>query len=393
MKLLALLIIILCPTQTIFSQKKAVNEFASIDKKALQLPDSLTKTTDDIAQYMNACFTSDNDKARAIFIWVATNIQYDIENMFAINFYEKREDKISKPLKTRKGICENYATLFNDICSKSGIKSYVIEGFTKQNGFTDYIPHAWCAAKIDSSWFIYDPTWGSGYVTNGKFIKKISNDYYKVSPSVIIKSHIPFDYMWQFVNYPITNQEFYEGKTQINKSKPYFNFTDTIAVYEKQDRMEQLVSTGNRIEKNGIKNAMIFDRLQHIKMEIENNRQNKTADLYNSAVVNFNDGINKLNDFIYYRNKQFKPNKSDQEIQNMIDSATVEFKETKIKLDQINSEETNIINMVKQLTKSMNDASTQLQEQKDWLKLYLSKGKLGRKSMFYKVSWYGIPVN
>lgn len=393
MKLLALLIIILCPTQTIFSQKKAVNEFASIDKKALQLPDSLTKTTDDIAQYMNASFTSDNDKARAIFIWVATNIQYDIENMFAINFYEKREDKISKPLKTRKGICENYATLFNDICSKSGIKSYVIEGFTKQNGFTDYIPHAWCAAKIDSSWFIYDPTWGSGYVTNGKFIKKISNDYYKVSPSVIIKSHIPFDYMWQFVNYPITNQEFYEGKTQINKSKPYFNFTDTIAVYEKQDRMEQLVSTGNRIEKNGIKNAMIFDRLQHIKMEIENNRQNKTADLYNSAVVNFNDGINKLNDFIYYRNKQFKPNKSDQEIQNMIDSATVEFKETKIKLDQINSEETNIINMVKQLTKSMNDASTQLQEQKDWLKLYLSKGKLGRKSMFYKVSWYGIPVN
>jgi len=46
--------------------------------------------------------------------------------MFAINFYEQKEEKISKPLKYRKGICENYAALFNDLCSKSGIKSFVI---------------------------------------------------------------------------------------------------------------------------------------------------------------------------------------------------------------------------------------------------------------------------
>ncbi len=80
--------------------------------------------------------------------------------MYAINFYEKKEDKIAKPLKTRKGICENYADLFNDICLKSGIKSYVIEGYTKVNGFTEYILHAWCAAVIDSSWFLFDSNMG-----------------------------------------------------------------------------------------------------------------------------------------------------------------------------------------------------------------------------------------
>jgi hypothetical protein len=313
--------------------------------------------------------------------------------MYAINFYEKREDKISKPLQTRKGICENYATLFNDICSKSGIESYVIEGYTKQNGFTDYIPHAWCAAQIDSSWFIYDPTWGSGYVDNGKFIKKINNNYYKASPSTIIKSHMPFDYLWQFLNYPITNQEFYEGKTEINKSKPFFNFIDSIAVYERQNTIEQLISSANRIERNGIRNSMIFDRLQHIKLKIENDRQNKSVDLYNSAVVNYNSGTHQFNDFIYYRNKQFKPAKSDMEIQNMIDSADIEFKEALKKLEQINSTETNILSMEKQLKKSINDAIAQLKEQHDWLTLYFSKGKLARKSMFYKVNWYGIPVN
>ena len=114
-------------THTGFSQKKVVSEYTIIDKKALQLPDSLTKSTVGIASYITANFKTDKDKSRAIFIWVASNIQYDIDNMFAINFYEKKEDKITKALKTRKGICENYALLFTDICLKSGIKSFVIE--------------------------------------------------------------------------------------------------------------------------------------------------------------------------------------------------------------------------------------------------------------------------
>src|SRR5690242_8445348 len=197
MKLIKLTLILFFVSNAIFAQKKAVNPYAAIDKKALQLPDSLTKTTDQIAGYINSNFVTDSEKSRAIFIWVASNIQYDIDNMFAINFYEKKEDKIEKPLRTRKGICENYASLFTDICIKSGIKSFVIEGYTKQNGFAAYIPHAWSAALIDSSWFLFDPTWGSGYVSDGKFFKKINNDDYKAIPATFIKSHITFDYMGQ----------------------------------------------------------------------------------------------------------------------------------------------------------------------------------------------------
>jgi transglutaminase/protease-like cytokinesis protein 3 len=207
MKLTIFIVLFIMSLQTVFAQKPAVNEYASIDKIALQLPDSLAKTTDQIATYINSNFKTDKDKSRAIFIWVASNIQYDIDNMFAINFYEKDEDKISKPLQTRKGICENYASLFTDICLKSGLKSFRIEGYTKQNGFTDYIPHAWSAALIDTTWFLFDPTWGSGYVNGGKFFKKINNDYFKADPLNLIKSHMPFDYLWQFLNYPITNQE------------------------------------------------------------------------------------------------------------------------------------------------------------------------------------------
>jgi hypothetical protein len=284
MKLKKFALICVLTTHAVFAQKAKLTEFSAIDKKALQLPDSLTKNTELIASYITSNFTTDKDKSRAIFIWVASNIQYDIDNMFAINFYEKKEEKITKPLSTRKGICENYATLFTDICMKSGLKSFVVEGYTKQNGFADYIPHAWSATLVDSSWFLFDPTWGSGYVSGGKFFKKINNEYYKASPTTIIKSHIPFDYLWQFVNYPVTNQEFYEGDIRQNKTKQFFNFKDTIQVYENQSHIDQLISSAYRVEKNGVKNSLIFDRLQHLKLEIENYRQARIVNLYNSAV-------------------------------------------------------------------------------------------------------------
>lgn len=393
MKLVKFILLFNLTTQTIFAQKATVNVFSAIDKKALQLPDSLTKTTDLIASYITSNFSTNTDKSRAIFIWVASNIQYDIDNMFAINFYEKKEEKIAKPLRTRKGICENYASLFTDICIRSGIKSFVIEGYTKQNGFTDYIPHAWSASLIDSSWFLFDPTWGSGYVNGGKFFKKINNDYFKANPSTLIKSHIPFDYLWQFLNYPITNQEFYESKTQQNKTKPFFNFKDTIQLFEKQTNIDQLISSAYRVEKNGVKNSLVFDRLQHLKLEIENDRQTKTINLYNSAVVDYNDAINGLNEFINYRNKQFTPKKTDPEIQSIIDVADNKLKEAKNKLEEISSSDVNTANMIRQLTKSIEDASKQMKEQQDWLKLYFSKSKSGRRSMFYKVTWFGIPLN
>lgn len=391
--------ILLIFSQALFAQKKTINEFAAIDKKALQLPESQATTTSKISDYIKANFNTDKEKSRAIFIWIATNIQYDVENMFAINPQEKYEDKIAKPLKTRKGICENYAALFNDICAKSGIKSYVIEGYTKQNGVINNLPHAWCAALIEGDWYLFDPTWGSGYVNGGKYYKKINNVYYMAKPSVFIKSHIPFDYLWQYLYYPITSQEFQEGKTEINKTKPYFNYIDSIRAYESQNHMDQLTSSANRIEKNGVKNSLTYNMLQYLKVEIENDRQNKIVSLYNAASADYNDGINKFNEFVDFRNKQFTPKRADSDIQQLIDAAENKLKEAKAKLAkaklaQINSTDANTTNMVIQFTKAIDDAITHITEQQEWLKTYFSKGKLKRKMMLMgKVSWFGVPLN
>ncbi len=394
MKLTTILFLFFLLALSAQSQKVSSNPYLYTDIKALELPDSLTRTTTDIANYISANFQSEQDKARAIFIWVASNIEYDIANMFAINFYEAKEEKIAKPLRTRKGICENYAALFHDICKKVQIKSLVIEGYTKQNGFADYIPHAWCAAMIDSSWFMFDLTWGSGYVNGGKFIKKINNNYFKANPALLIKSHMPFDYLWQFLNYPVTNQEFYEDKTQQNKSKPFFSFQDSIQEYENLEYVEQLIASADRIERNGVKNSLIYDRLQHIKMEIEHIRQTTTVNQYNAAVGDYNVGVNYFNDFVAYRNKQFTPMKPDSVIQHMLDVANDKLNSAREKLNSIKDPDANIASSSAQLSKSIEDAAIRVKEQQDWLNVYFTKSKSGRKSMFYdtKVTWFGIPI-
>jgi len=402
MQRLCLAIILCClaqllPTHAATAQAKPpartpasrTNEYAAIDKTALQLPDTAAASTDGIAAYINTHFNSQKEKARAAFIWIASNIRYDIDNMFALNFYEKKEEKISKALKARTGICENYAALFDDICAKTGIKSCMVEGYTRQNGFTDYIPHAWCAALIDTTWYMFDPTWGSGYANNGKFISRINNQYFLVPPAVLVKSHMPFDYLWQCLYFPITSQEFYEGKTQLNAGKPFFNYPDSIAAFEKLDKTAAWAATADRIERNGIKNTMAFERLRIIRTQIEIEKQNKAlekqkqaAELYNSAVVDFNNSVHLVNEFIEYRNRQFRPDKPDSAIQAMIDTPAGLLKIATGKLDGMQDVDATMAALIDSFRKQLGDVNTRIEEQQTWLKKYFARGKLFRKVMF-----------
>jgi hypothetical protein len=373
-----------------FGQQKApVSPYAATDKAALKMPDSVAASTISMARYISAQFPTEAERVRAAYIWVASNIQYDVANMFALNFYEKPEEKVTKALATRKGVCEAYATLFQDVCSKMGVKSFVVTGYTKQNGFADYIPHAWVAAQAAGEWRIYDPTWGSGYISNGKFVKKLNESYYAARPQSIIKSHMPFDPLWQALYYPVNNQEFYDGKIAENKSKPYFSYPDSIVAYEAMSISQQLAGEARRIEAAGTKNAMIFDRLHHIKGQ----QENLSIDLYNGAIFDYNAGINQLNDFITYRNAKFEPMKPDAEIQGMLTKVTERFNDAKTKLKSINQPNSRNAPLIIQLMKNVDDATTQRDEMQEWLTKYFTKSKMGRRSMFYKITWYGIPLN
>jgi len=70
MKHVIFFIALILATEIIFAQKASINEYGAIDKLSLQLPDSLTRTTDEIASYITSNFKTDKEKVRAIFIWI-----------------------------------------------------------------------------------------------------------------------------------------------------------------------------------------------------------------------------------------------------------------------------------------------------------------------------------
>jgi hypothetical protein len=219
-------------------------------------------------------------------------------------------------------------------------------------------------------------------VNNSEFHPRINNDYFMASPAVLIKSHMPFDYLWQFLYYPISSQEFYQGKTQQNTTKPRFNFPDSIAAFEKLGTMESYAAAADRTERNGLINAMVFDRLRHLRAEIEADKQRTATGLFNTAVTDFNNAARYYNEFIDYRNKQFRPEKPDSAIQAMVDTPAGYIKAATAHLDQIKTPNASITSLMEPVRKQIADLDARIEEQQTWLKKYFSKGKLLRKVMF-----------
>lgn len=387
---LTLIFILICLPILLFAQKRATIdrvavEFSAVDVLARNIPEASTTTTDKLAQYILSNFKTDKERVRAIYTWLTTHVEYDVENMYVLHPEETKEQKNLRTLHTRKGICENYAMLFTSLCEKIGIVSHLISGYTRQLGDVDKLSHAWCAAFVDQKWYLYDPTWGAGYMNarTHKFVFWVSNQYYSAAPEFLINSHIPFDYLWQFIPYPVTNKEFVARNIRIDNSRPFFNFNDSIALYLRQNELDRLVGTAIRVEKNGVTNGLILDRLRYLRERIEYIRLTATVDLYNASAIDFNDAVALYNDFIHYKNVQFTPAKTDSEIQTMIDSVDYKLQTARDKINRVEYVNSEIGRNIQQLQASVNNASKQIDEQKLWLSQYFSKTKSGRKSMFY----------
>ncbi len=114
-------------------------QFSKIDKKIDLIPKEYNTSTEAIANYIHSNFKSDDDKIRAVFYWTASNLTYDFQNMFVLKNNLTPDKRINQTLLSKKGICGDYAAVFNSIATLVGIKSIVVSGYTKQNGKIDIL--------------------------------------------------------------------------------------------------------------------------------------------------------------------------------------------------------------------------------------------------------------
>ncbi|MDB5200503.1 MAG: hypothetical protein JWO92_2466 [Chitinophagaceae bacterium] len=369
-KLIFLLLLVCC---NIFLKAQTYTDW-QVDNIILKIPAHQTFSTKDIAEYVKQNFDNDRAKVRAIYTWVAWNIKYDTDSAGVINLGPDPDAKITAALRRRRGVCENYAAIFNDICLKSGLTTFVVDGYTKQNNSVDKTSHSWCAVFIDKNWLLCDPTWDEG-TGNTK--------YFLVEPAKMIETHMPFDPMWQLLNHPVSHRDFYSGNIYIYKTQPFFNYADSISAYIKMDSLQRFRSSATRIEQGGLYNNMVRNRHEFTKMNIEMIRQDKDVDLYNSSVADLNTATTIYNNFVEYRNKQFTPAITDNALQALLDGIDTKLSAAHKKLDEIEKTEAVFTFSTEDVRNRLNVLAVHVKQQKDFLTLYLNTAIANRQPLFY----------
>lgn len=361
--------------------------YERIDAIMDNMPTAYNQSMGEVSRYIKSNFQTESDRIRAVYYWTANSISYDVENMYEVKFDEKIENRITRAFKNKKGVCFDFATIFKQLTNSVGINAVVVTGYTKWNKIKiDNLSHAWNAARVDNKWCLFDPTWGAGFVRYGVFTKSFDDKHFKVDPNIMINTHMPFDYLWQLRDYPITNQEFMEGVYAGEVQKKRFDFDKEIERYEKLPKEEQLYEVAQRIEKGGLKNQHVSQAYVHAKSVWKNESQRQKGNKYSEIVNQFNKANQQLNDFIHYRNKQFQPIVSDGEIKRMIvepRDSFIQCREALLEFEKKMTDDTNkssVANLKDAINKRIENAEQHLQ----FVNNYLAKPISTRKMMFYK---------
>lgn len=185
--------------------------YASIDAHALVAPSEAEATLERLAAYLTGPAQSDAEKVRAIYRWVTDRIDYDVNAYFSNTL---RPTGAAEVLARRSSACSGYATLFEALGKAAGLEVVSIGGYAKGYGFVagsrlDIPNHAWNAVRIDGRWRLVDPTWGAGYVRNGRFFRAFSERYFLASPEEFMFTHLPENDAWQLQTTPhLTKADF-----------------------------------------------------------------------------------------------------------------------------------------------------------------------------------------
>ena len=352
-------------------------DYSKTDKQAEYVPPNL-KTASDIARYLTRGLTSPTDKARAIYYWIAHTIRYDVANMNSTATYTDSQELVDAALKTRKGVCSNYAALFQACCKSVGVQSYIIEGYTRQNGKIVSIAHAWNAVKIDGRYYNVDATWAAGYFNGNNYTQKFRDNFFMIEPAEFIKTHRSFDPIWQFLTHPVTPKEFEAGDfSSLNKVSD-FNYSDSIKALLGLGKLDKLIRENRRITTSGVTNALIQHHLRNIQREIATEQFNKATDT-------FNKGVESYNEYINFKNKQFnKLSMPDNEILERLSLSRQLIESAERTLSTLNVADTNFNRLRSGMIKSITGLKRKLDIEDAFMAIYIRTLKTSRMQLFYK---------
>eukprot|EP01022_Parablepharisma_sp_SALTPOND_P016599 TRINITY_DN246_c2_g1_i1.p1 TRINITY_DN246_c2_g1~~TRINITY_DN246_c2_g1_i1.p1 ORF type:complete len:724 (+),score=75.46 TRINITY_DN246_c2_g1_i1:69-2174(+) len=169
----------------------------------------LEKTTvKDLAEYIKSKLNTEQERAKAAYEWVLTNIK---PNPLNAPGEKTTAAEIEKTLKNGKATSHGFGVLFTALLKEMGIEAATVSGIAKiSSGYYDPekspegIAHEWNVFKLDKQWYIADLACGITLEDPST----IDWFYFCPSPTKFVRTHFPNDPYWQLLDPPVTRENF-----------------------------------------------------------------------------------------------------------------------------------------------------------------------------------------
>lgn len=358
----------------------------------VQIPEAATGSPESIAKWLKAHTSNAMALQQALFNWIANNISYDVDNINRPNSYRDSTAAMLNTLRTRKGLCTDYAVLYARICREAGLNAVVVTGYGLQNDMM--IPtgsHDWVVVKNGSQWTITDPTWGAGVTDNGRFTRKINWTWFQALPQLAVKTHMPYDPMWQMLAFPLRHDELNSQGFAAAARRPVFAFSDTLNAWSRMPRLERLKLAAARIRRfGGGANPFIMTELDWMDQTIQVLASNQEIEARNRRVDRFNEinrdytAVVKLyNEYVSFKNSRFMPEVKDEALKKMIEGIAGRLKAAEQSLAGMELRDDTIRHNMDELLQAITEMKGKVESEQAFVNKYIKTEKGKRTELFY----------
>jgi transglutaminase/protease-like cytokinesis protein 3 len=187
----------------------AATDFQNADSIAEQYAAHSLMDLKTLADNLSGSLSTEQEKFRAIYKWVCSNIEADYELVLLnkqsriilsgdalLKWNRKFNKMVFETLQREyKTVCTGYAYLLRELAFHAGLTCVIVNGYAKHSGVNRAAPglinHSWNMIRLNDKWYVCDATWSSGIfnVSAGKFIKKYDDRYFLMKPSLFFKTH------------------------------------------------------------------------------------------------------------------------------------------------------------------------------------------------------------
>lgn len=352
-----LIVFLLLGVSSVFGQ----NQWAKIDER---VKDETYRRQDvkEITPKLIKGLKSDKEKARAIYVWIAHQVKYDLGMVDDHPDYKDKDELIASVLRRRKGVCQHYAELFKAMCDVAGIKSFVIGGYTiDKDGKVNRLSHAWNGLLINDKYSFVDATWSSGYHNGNKMVHEFRDKYFMIPPKEFITTHVPFDPIFQFLEYPFSNEQIKKENFVSKGDLGFYDFVDSIRVYQSEDKLQQKIKETKRMEKAGIIYPIIRKYYNYALNQIASTR-------YNEALNKMNRGVDTFNTYVKAKNSRFSnPKLSKDQILGLLNNVELLTGEAEKELDGISTSDSQLKRYIRSTNAQIKGINSKVKQEKNFV--------------------------